>query len=167
MRSLMMCVCVILGVLSVTAWADNELRGNILDIDFEGKAINVEGVKVDTSKAMIKTPYEGLPGLKGLRVGDNVEVEGMFSGDKRMMASKVEKKMLKHGKVEGKLDAINKADRTLTVSGIKISMLPNVKIKGVDDKPATFESLKTDLPVECEGKWISLGELAAHKVEQD
>lgn len=161
-------VCFIgIFLLLATANADDEIHGKITAIDAAGGAIEVSGVKIIAKNAKIENLNDAICALADLKVGDSVEVDGIFTGPGEMTASKIEQEGVVQDKVEGRLEAVDSAARTLTISGIKVKVPAGAFLEGKKDMPITLEQLTVGTRVECKGTWTGPGELTASKIEVD
>jgi hypothetical protein len=84
------CMAVMLLVVSAAS-AGDEIKDKVSGTDVKKNTLDVSGVRIDASKAVIK----GLDGKScsppELRIGDSVEVDGVFSGKGKMLANEIEK----------------------------------------------------------------------------
>ncbi len=162
----LICFAAIFLFLSTICIAD-EIKGKITAIDAAGGIIEVSGVKILAEKAKIENfddrPYK----ISELKVGDIVEVEGVFSGAGEMTATEIERKVNKHDYIEGRLEKVDITARTLLVGGVTVNVLKGAKLEGDDDKDISLKDLAIGYKVECDGAWTGFQEFSAIKIEMD
>ena len=150
-----------------SAYAADDIQGKITAIDIEGRTIEISGVKIIAKNAKIENLNDTICTLADLKVGDSVDVDGIFSGPGEMTATKIEQEGVVQDQIEGSLEAVDSAARTLTISGIKVKVPAGAFLEGKKDMPITLEQLTIGTRVECEGTWTGSRELTASKVEVD
>ena len=165
MRGLICCMCMFLFL--TTAYATDDLQGKITAIDIEGGTIEVSGVKIIAKSAKIENLNDMKCTPAALKVGDSVEVDGIFSGPAEMTATKIEQEGVVQDKIEGILEAVDCAARTLMISGILVKVPAGTFLEGKHDLPIKLEELTVGTRIECEGTWTGSRELTVGKIEVD
>ena len=162
----LICFAAIFLLLSAICFAD-EIKGKITTIYAEGGTIEVSGVKIIAKKATIKNLVGMRCEISELKVGDRVEIDGVFSWPGEMLAAEIERKAFKHDQIEGKLEKVDSGTRTLLISGVTVNVSKDARIEGKDDKVISLKNLAVGYPVECKGTWTGSKEFSASKVELD
>jgi hypothetical protein len=162
----LICFAAIFLLLSAICVAD-EIKGKITAIYAEGGTIEVSGVKIIAKKATIKNLVGMRCEISELKVGDRVEIDGVFSGPGEMLAAEIEREAFKHDQIEGKLEKVDGGTRTLLISGVTVNVSKDARIEGKDDKVISLKDLAVGYQVECKGTWTGSKEFSASKIELD
>ncbi len=132
-----------------------ELGGAIQSIDLATGSLMVAGRKVVTNaNTRIIGDHDTTLAFKGLKVGENVQVEGTTQADQSLLARKI-KLQDREGddnevELEGTIQSINPGG-SLVVAGRSVLTDGQTRIRGDQDKPLTLADLKTGQKVEVKG----------------
>lgn len=160
------CCAVIFLLLSAIGVAD-EIKGKITAVDATSGTIEISGVKIMAKNATIKNMADMPCEIFELKAGDGVEVDGAFSGPGEMLAAKIEREVFEHDQIDGKLDKVDSAARTLLISGVTVNVAKDARIEGKDDKVISLQDLAAGHSIECKGTWTGPKVLSASKVDLD
>ncbi len=100
----------------------------------------------------------------------NVEVEGQFNENGELVAEEIEFEDRSDTEVEGRIDAIDTVNRTITVGGITFAVTDTTRFEDDDDdndQTFSFENLAVGDHVEIDGYEDASGTLIATKVERE
>ena len=102
-----------------------------------------------------------------IAVGAHVEVEGTLTGPAEVTAKEVQ---LKRGgsknEVEGAIDSVDPASRSLVIAGVKVALEPSADLRGDHDVPIDFSALSPGLAAEAQGRFEN-GVLRANALNTD
>ena len=161
------------GLLTINAAgvSADELRGKISSVDAAANIVNVSGVLIDVSKAKIENEDNRPIKITDLSSGVLIEVDGTFTGEGKMKASRIEKNINEPNEpdeIRGKVEKIDKDAKIVYIGGIALKIQADSKIEGDDDdKPLTFDQLTPGTLVEAEGKWSGDKVFIVKKIEID
>ena len=105
--------------------------------------------------------------MSALAVSDYVMVKGSFDGEGGMKAIKIEKREPGGDVVEGTVDKMDIASKTLYIGDITVKMTGDTLVKEPFSLKLTLEQLMLPYYVTCEGKWTGQKEFTADKVVMD
>lgn len=153
-----------LFVLATTVRAEDDLSGRITAIDPAARTLEISCVKVMAKDAKVK----GLlmrSSLERLKVGDNVSIEGAFSGPRQFVAKKIEKKLSLSDEIEAKVDMVSVRDGTIEISGITIKVPASTIIEDENNEPITLYRIVKGEEVKVKGSWTGPCVFTADSVE--
>ncbi len=144
-----------------------EIKGRIGALDVEAGTLEISGVKIIATKAIIKNSIGMAREISQLRVGDRVEVDGVFTGPGEMLATEIEGAIFQGDQLEGKLQRVDGERRTLLIGGIIITVARDARIRGEDGTVISINDLAVGEPLECRGRWSGSRSFSSSRVEVD
>ena len=143
------------------------IKGNIAAVDADKGTISISGITIFGGDAIIENEKEKRVKMSALAVSDYVMVKGSFDGEGGMKAIKIEKREPGGDVVEGTVDKMDIASKTLYIGDITVKMTGDTLVKEPFSLKLTLEQLMLPYYVTCEGKWTGQKEFTADKVVMD
>jgi hypothetical protein len=114
-----------------SAEGDQEVTGIVEAVDAAGKTITVLGIRIATDAHTLFEKEDGVPGaFSSLQKGQRIKAEGELQGDRVLAAEQIKIKETKDkAKIQGKIEGVDQAGRTLTVMGFTVSVTPATVIE--------------------------------------
>lgn len=159
--------CTIIFLFHSLLCGAGELKGKISAVDAKGSTIEISGVKINATRASIKNLIGLERDISQLKVGDRVEVDGIFSGPGEMVATEIDKEMFQSDQIEGTLEMVDGDRRTLFIAGITITVSDDARIKGQGGKVISINDLVVGDQVECRGSWAGSKLFSSTRIELD
>lgn len=145
------------------------IKGKINEVNVVDRYIIIEGKKVFITDKTILVDRRGktLP-LANVKAGEIAEAKGTWK-DSMLTATRVKVEQnndggAAEGEVEGKIDAIDYASKTLLIKGKLVRATERTVIVDDNENEISFDSLRLGWEVEAKGYWVD-GVLVASKIE--
>lgn len=146
------------------AGAEDEIHGNVTALDAPAARLEMSGVTVAASNALVQSESQAALKLADLKIGDRVEVYGAFAARGVLAAARIRRTLRGGDKIRGRNERTDAANRALTIGGITVKVPVNARLEDSNSRVLPLEQFSTNRVLECVGTWTGTNEFTATQV---
>jgi hypothetical protein len=155
---------ILLAGSAVSARSEASLQGRVSSLDPGAGRLELSGVRVVISNAVILTETDTVLRVGDLKTGDRVDIRGAFVAPGVLAATRVQRTLRDSDRLQGRNERTDAAARTLAVGGITIKVPVNARIEDAGAHALPLEQCATNQVLICTGAWTGTNEFTASAI---